>query len=67
LRRNAHSVRESGFPWRSFGDDRVRIGTFGDQPRLGFGAFALWAITSSATATATATTFCRLARLNRFL
>jgi hypothetical protein len=51
---------------RSFGDDRIRIGTFSGQPQLGFGAFALWAITSSATATATTTTFCRLTRLNRF-
>jgi hypothetical protein len=66
LRWNAHSLRWNRCPGRGFSEDLTRFGTFGGQPRLGFGPFALWAITSSATAAATTAALCCLAGLNRF-
>jgi hypothetical protein len=66
LRWNAHSLRGNRCPGRGFSEDLTRFGTFGGQPRLGFGPFALWAITSSATAAAATTALCCLAGLNRF-
>ena len=65
LRLNAEAFSGNRFGCRCFGNNRTLFGTFGSQPRLGFGPFALGAITSSATATAAAATFCRLAGLNR--
>jgi hypothetical protein len=66
LRWNVHCLRGNRVPSRGFSEDLTLFGTFGRQPRLGFGPLALWAITSSATAAATTTALCCLARLKRF-